>query len=196
VLVYDARGRGRSEGPQNAWGWGWGKDLAGALAFLKARPEVDAARIGGLGLSTGADVLVAAAGTRTDLKAVVGDGTAAGSFADIHRVMGTTAMTPFFAAEFATVRATSGARPGPVLEDAVRHISSPVLLVAAGEAEKPFAEAYDRAAGKRPLEVFYLPHASHTAGIREAAPDYERRVTAFFDRHLLGEGGKAGVVGR
>src|SRR3954451_6275513 len=82
VLVYDARGRGRSEGPQNAWGWGWGKDLAGALAFLKGRPEVDAARIGGLGLSTGADVLVAAAGTRTDLKAVVADGTAAGSFAD------------------------------------------------------------------------------------------------------------------
>ena len=41
VLLYDARGRGRSEGVQNAWGWGWPKDVAGAIAFLKARPEVD-----------------------------------------------------------------------------------------------------------------------------------------------------------
>ena len=32
VLLYDARGRGRSEGVQNAWGWGWPKDVAGALA--------------------------------------------------------------------------------------------------------------------------------------------------------------------
>ena len=23
VLLYDARGRGRSDGRQNAWGWGW-----------------------------------------------------------------------------------------------------------------------------------------------------------------------------
>ena len=43
VLLYDARGRGRSEGTQNAFGWGWTKDIAGALRFLKSRPEVDAA---------------------------------------------------------------------------------------------------------------------------------------------------------
>ena len=43
VLLYDARGRGRSEGQQNAFGWGWTKDVAGAIAFLKSRPEVDPA---------------------------------------------------------------------------------------------------------------------------------------------------------
>ena len=64
VLLYDARGRGKSEGQQNAFGWGWTKDVAGAIAFLKSRPEVDAARIGGLGLSTGADALIQAAGLR------------------------------------------------------------------------------------------------------------------------------------
>ena len=40
------------------------KDVAGACAFLKGRPEVDPARIGGLGLSTGADALIQAAGLR------------------------------------------------------------------------------------------------------------------------------------
>ena len=114
VFLYDARGRGKSDGTQNAWGWGWPEDVAGALAFLKARPEVDAERIGALGLSTGADVLVQVAGQGSDLKAVVADGTAAGSFEDTQRVNGLTAMTPFMFVEFTTVRVTSGSKPGPV----------------------------------------------------------------------------------
>jgi dipeptidyl aminopeptidase/acylaminoacyl peptidase len=184
VLLHDARGRGKSEGTQNAWGWGWDKDVAGALAFLKARPEVDAERIGALGLSTGADVLVQAAGQRKDLKAVVADGTAASSFADGRRVNGITAISPVMAVEFATVRVISGTKPGPVLEDMMKRITSPLLLVSAGPPEKQFGEAYDRAAGKRPVELWYLPKVAHTAAIRQAAPEYERRVTAFFDTAL------------
>ena len=88
VLLWDARGRGRSEGTQNAWGWGWPRDVEGALAFLKTRPEVDPARIGGLGLSTGADVLVQVAGTSGGLGAVVADGTVASSYEDVSRVYG------------------------------------------------------------------------------------------------------------
>jgi hypothetical protein len=184
VLLYDSRGRGRSEGTQNAWGWGWPRDVAGAIAFLRARPEVDRERIGGLGLSTGADVMVQVAGERSDLKAVVADGTAAGSFADTQRVMGITAITPFMALEFATVGVTSGTTPGPVLEDMVKRVTSPLLLVSAGPPEQPYADAYDRAAGDRPVEHWHLPDVGHTAAIRQAAPEYERRVVAFFDRAL------------
>ena len=57
VLVYDARGRGESEGSENNYGWDWAKDIDGALDFLAHRPDVDSKRIGALGLSTGADVL-------------------------------------------------------------------------------------------------------------------------------------------
>jgi poly(3-hydroxybutyrate) depolymerase len=169
VLLYDARGRGESEGTQNAWGWGWPKDVAGALAFLKARAEVDPERIGALGLSTGADVLVQVAGQRKDLKAVVADGTAAGSFEDAQRVNGITAITPFTLAEFTTVRVTSGSKPGPALEDMVRRITSPLLLISA-RGEYDYGVKYDRAAGDRPLEHWYLPDATHTNAIREAAP--------------------------
>jgi uncharacterized protein len=186
VLLYDARGRGKSEGVQNAWGWGWPEDVVGALAFLKARDEVDPERIGALGLSTGADVLVQVAGQRRDLKAVVADGTAAGSFEDTQRVMGITPITPFMFVEFATVRVTSGTEPGPVLEDMMKRITSPLLLVSA-RGEEEYGDAYDRAAGNRPVEHWYLPDVSHTDAIREAAPEYERRVTRFFDRALRKE---------
>jgi poly(3-hydroxybutyrate) depolymerase len=184
VLLHDARGRGKSEGPQNPWGWGWTKDIAGALAFLKTRAEVDPERIGALGLSTGADVLVQLAGQRNDLKAVVADGTAAGSFEDAQRVNGITAITPFMAIEFATVQVTSGSKPGPALEDMIKRVTRPLLLISAGPPEKQFGETYDRAAGNRPVDLWYLPHVGHTAAIREAAPEYERRLTAFFDEAL------------
>ena len=186
VLLYDARGRGRSEGRQNAWGWGWQRDVEGAIAFLRGRPEVDPARLGGLGLSTGADVLVQVAGSGRDLKAVVADGTAAGSYDDVHEVMGVNLATPMWLTNFATVRLASGTTPGPTLIDMMPRITAPLLMVAAGGPEKPWGEAYDRAAGDRPVDVWYLPGVAHTAAIREAAPAYERRVTRFFARALLG----------
>ena len=146
---------------------------------------MDPERIGALGLSTGADVLVQAAGRRQDLKAIVADGTAAGSFEDAQRVMGLTAITPFLFVELATVGANSGTKPGPALEDMVKRVTSPVLLVAAGPPERPYGEAYDRAAGGRPVDVWYLPDVGHTAAIRQVAPEYERRITTFFDNALL-----------
>lgn len=59
-------------------------------------------------------------------------------------------------------------------------ITSPPLLVAAGQLEKDAGELYDRAAGDRPVDVWYLPDVGHTAAIREAAPECEKRVTAFY----------------
>jgi hypothetical protein len=184
VLLYDARGRGRSEGRQNAWGWGWHHDVEGAIAFLRAQ---GASRIGALGLSSGADALLQVAGTGA-LDAIVADGAAAGSYDDVHEVMGVTVATPLWLTEFATVRLASGTTPGPTLIDQMSHVTRPLLLVAAGAPEKPWAEAYDRAAGSAPVDVWYLPKATHTAAIREFAPAYERRITAFFARGLGSSG--------
>ena len=39
-------------------------------------------------------------------------------------------------------------------------------------------------AGDRPAELWYLPDVTHTAAIRQVAPEYERRVTTFFDDAL------------
>jgi hypothetical protein len=76
VLLYDARGRGESEGVANSYGWGWEKDAAGALDFVRAQPDVQDGRVGGLGLSSGADTMIDLAAHRRDLRAVVADGAA------------------------------------------------------------------------------------------------------------------------
>ena len=91
------------------------------------------------------------------------------------------------AMEFATVRLTSGSKPGAALEDSMKHITSPLLLVAAGPEEKPCAaRLYDRAAGDAPGRALVpARRRPHGRAIREAAPEYERRVTAFFDDALL-----------
>jgi uncharacterized protein len=184
VLVYDARGRGESDGSPNGYGWDWGKDVAGALAFLKGRDDVDPDRIGALGLSTGADVAIEVAAQRTDVAAVVADGAAAGSFEDWHRLRGTELGLPIGWVMFTTIRVLSGDAPGPPLEDLIARVRSPLLLVSAGTAEeRDFNVLYDRV-GNPAVQHWNLPEAHHTDAIHEQRREYERRVMAFFDDQL------------
>jgi len=181
VLLYDARGRGESEGMENNYGWNWAKDIAGALAFLKARDDVDASRIGALGLSTGADALIEVAGTRHDLAAVVADGAAAGSFADWQRLRGTNLGTVPGWMMFTTLRAVSGDAPGPPLEDMIKRVAAPTLLISAGtDVEREFNVRYEQAARGK-VEHWNLPDAVHTRAIHSHRDSYERRVGGFFD---------------
>jgi uncharacterized protein len=185
VLVYDARGRGESDGSENNYGWDWAKDVAGALAFLKGRDDVDPDRIGALGLSTGADVLIEVAAQRDDLAAVVADGAAAGSFQDWHHLRGVELVTAPGWVMFTTMRVLSGDPPGPPLEDLMPQIESPLLLISAGtDVEREFNALYD-AAGRETVEHWSLPEAHHTHAIHEHAGEYERRVAGFFNAALL-----------
>jgi dipeptidyl aminopeptidase/acylaminoacyl peptidase len=187
VLLYDSRGRGESEGSPNAFGWGWGKDVAGALAFLDGRPDVDPDRIGGLGLSTGADVLLEVAAERRELKAVVADGATAGSFADYRNLVGLDEAAPFYLTMYTAARVLSGTGPGEPLEEAVAEIApTPLLLIVAGKGvaqERGFNRLY-AAAAREPVELWDLPDVHHTAAIRERSREYEQRVVGLFDRAL------------
>ena len=187
VLVYDSRGRGESEGSHNALGWGWEKDVAGALAFLRERPDVDPDRIGGLGLSTGADVLIDVATTHRELKAVVSDGATFRSFDDWRNLTGIDASTPFYWTFITAVRVLSGSSPGKPLEDLVAQISpTPLLLIASGNAqrESDVNRLYAEAA-REPVDFWDIPDGTHTAAVRERPAEYERRVVGFFDRALV-----------
>ena len=185
VLLYDARGRGESQGSPNGYGWDWGKDVAGALDFLAARDDVEPGRIGALGLSTGADVLIEVAAERGDIHALVADGTAAGSFADWERLRGTELGTVPGWMMFTAMRVMSGDPPGPPLEDLIARVETPTLLISAGTAEeRDFNVIYDEAAGEA-VEHWNLPGAEHTHAIRQYRDEYERRVVRLFDEALL-----------
>ena len=188
VLVYDSRGRGESEGSPVGFGWGWPKDVAGALAFLRERPDVDPVRIGGLGLSRGADVLIQVAAEDRTLKAVVADGATGGSFADYRNLGEEAEGPPFYLTMYTAARVFSGASPGEPLKDAVARISpTPLLLIATGgnlAGERDFNRIYAEAA-REPVELWDLPDVDHTAAIRQRAEEYERRVVGFFDDALL-----------
>jgi len=113
VLVYDARGRGASQGASNQFGWDWPKDVQGALAFLRHRPDVDPHRIGGLGLSTGADVLLqVAAERRHPLGAAVGDGATTESLADARNGGVSAPDLPYWAVMYTAASILSGSSPG------------------------------------------------------------------------------------
>jgi uncharacterized protein len=169
VLLYDARGRGESDGSENNYGWDWAKDIAGALDF---------------GLSTGADALIEVAAKPGAIAALVADGAAAASFEDGKRLTGAGLATPATWLTFATIRVLSGDPPGPPLEDLIARVESPTLLISAGTGiERDFNVIYDEAA-RGPVEHWNLPDAHHTDAVYEQRPEYERRVVSFYDEAL------------
>jgi dienelactone hydrolase len=187
VLLYDARGSGESQGSPNGYGWGRDKDVAGALTFLMTQPDVDPKRIGGLGLSRGADVLIEVAASDSRLRAVVADGATARSLEDIPAGEEAAAAALWLAPVLATVSVLSGTTPGPPLVDLAAEVSpTPLLLIAAGSLADEIAlnKIYARAA-RPPIDLWVLPRARHTAAIHDAADAYERRVIGHFDDALI-----------
>jgi len=66
ALLFDRRGEAASDGDPNIFGWEFDKDLRGAAAYLRRRPDVEPHRIGGIGLSVGGEALLQTAATQTD----------------------------------------------------------------------------------------------------------------------------------
>ena len=186
VLLYDARGRGESEGSPNADGWTWQADVAAALDFLSKRKDVDPNRIGGLGLSTGADVLLEAAAKDPRLKAVVLDGSTARSLGDVRHLSLSDEITgiPYWAVAYGTIAVLDQSLPGEPLIDLTRKIApKPALFIASNELSEPVVARKYAAAYGDPSALWRVD-AGHTKGLAEHPKQYERKVIAFFDSGL------------
>ena len=186
VLLYDARGRGESEGSPNAQGWTWQTDVSAALDFLSQRKDVDQGRIGGLGLSTGADVLLEAGAKDPRLKAVVLDGSTSRSLADVRRLKTSDAISgiPYWAVAYGTIAALDQSLPGEPLVDLARKLApKPALFIASNELGEPVVNRKYAAAYGNPRALWRVD-AGHTRGLTEHPQEYERRVIRFFDNSL------------
>ena len=189
VLLFDRRGEGASEGDPNAFGWVGDRDLHAATDYLRSRPDVDASRIGAIGLSVGGEMLIHAAARSDAFKAVVSEGASGQSIRDdianaglvegILSGSGITAATAIF----------TSTTPPPSMKSEVAKISPRSVFLIYGEngqggtEEKPNRRFY--AAAGEPKQIWEVPNGQHIAGITTEPAEYERRVIGFFDRTLL-----------
>src|SRR3954449_13198715 len=191
VLLFDRRGEGRSEGAPNAWGWSGERDIKAAIAYLRHRRDVDPARIGGIGLSVGGEMMIEAAAETPVLAAVVSEGAGARAFADemdhdvdpVEHVLG----VPTYAVRTAAVGVFANQTPPHKLESMVGRIAPrPLMLIAAPNSPngEDLNRRFIRAAGA-PSTLWEIPESKHVGGIVARPAEYERRVVGFFDRALL-----------
>ena len=83
----------------------------------------------------------------------------------------------------------SGTAPPPALDDLVRRIAPrPTFLIYAGHGGggEELNVEYFRAASA-PKVLWRIAEAGHVGGLDARPQEYERCVTGFFDRALLGE---------
>lgn len=187
ALLFDRRGEGESEGDPNLLGWEGTRDIEGAIAFLKARPEVDDARIGGLGLSVGGEMMLQEAAENDELKAVVSEGAGVRSAREAVHMDGAEKIMGSWAFGLVTVGSAvwTSNLPPRSLTDLSGEITQPALFIHAtpGQGGETLTKRYYEAA-KGPKEYWAAP-GGHTGAIDAAPDEYERRVVRFFDRSLL-----------
>ena len=186
VLAIDNPGNGESQGHSNGLGYNAQPAVDAALGWLSRRPDVDPQRIAGFGTSLGAEVLLEAAARDPRLRAVVADGPTRPM--DGQRVSDPALPERAFGAVWLqAVRAVSGMREAPSLIGLMPRIAPrPVLLIAGGVGapdEIPANRAY-RDAGGPTTQLWELPDAGHTGGLRTHPAAYEQRTTTFLDRAL------------
>ncbi len=189
VLVIDRRGEGESDGDYSARGWGGVPDVAAALAYLRARPDVDPNRIGGLGLSVGGELLLETAARDRTLRAVVSEGAGQRSLREqLHAPdapSGLRWLSPTTMETVANV-VLHGQAPPDDLASIVGDISPrAVLLIRAedGNADEELNTVYVKRAGE-PKALWTLERGGHTGALDADPEAYERRVLGFLDQQL------------
>lgn len=192
VLLFDRRGEGESQGDPNAWGWNGYRDVDAAVRFLQGRPDVHHARIGGIGLSVGGEMMLEAAAKSRGLKAVVAEGAGERS---VHELLDMTGNDKWlallsYAPLTAGIALFSNDAPPPSLADLVGRIAPTPVFFIYGEhgqdGERNLNPTYYAAAGAAKT-IWQVPGSGHVGGINAQPKEYERRVVGFFDRSLLGE---------
>ena len=187
VLLLNPRGQGTSEG--DTVRWAGDRDLIAGAEYLKSRAEVDDDRIGGYGFSVGGEILIEAAARSTDFKAIVSEG-AGYPAGEVDLTGADRIFRPTWIALGAAVAVFSNQGPPPKIVDRIGEIAPrSVFLIWAdpGMGGEDVRQPKYYAAAGQPKQIWKVPGADHTGGLKAQPAEYERRVVDFYDRALLDE---------
>jgi dienelactone hydrolase len=193
VLLFDARGQGRSGGRAMALGWYGDEDTSAAVSFLAGRPDVDPARIAAVGLSMGGEEAIGAAAADRRIRAVVAEGATSRVAADVAWLSSEYGWRGWLQERlqwvtYSVADLLTAADPPIALREAVAAAAPrPVLLITAGDVDdEASAGRHIQQGSPATVEVWDVPGAGHTDGLRTRPDEWERRVTAFLAVHLRG----------
>ena len=191
VLLASIRAHDLSDGTLITFGQHEMKDLEAWFAWLRTRPDVDSRRIGLLGNSMGGTLGIRFAAEQPGIAALV----AHSAFSSLTDTLETsvrffTGLPPFPFVPLITFFAEREAGFSVDEVDAKRWILKiaprPVFILQGGAdvvISKSSGERLYQAAGE-PKEIWFEPKVGHASFDGAMPGEYERRITAFFDKYL------------
>jgi len=190
VLLLDMRAHGESEGERFSHCLA-ANDVLAAIEYLKSRGEVQAERIGAMGISSGAQTALCTAAQTPDLRALWLEGLGLADTSDALHPMLPEIRPLFFNIPlnwmfFRTSEGLSGSGREPAVRQMlVRYAPRPVVFVAAGQdfLEPALARRYAADMGQSG-EAWVISNAPHGAGLTTAWDEYARRMVEFFGDSL------------
>jgi len=188
VLLFDLRAHGESGGTvfpvTDA-----SADVKAAVTYLLSRKEVDPERIGAVGLSLGAHVILQAAAENTFLKALICDGASTNTIDDLlplpsqYRLMYVAAPMWWMTDRMSDLMSGIRAEPFTVL---VKKIAPrPILFISSNQEPEPFMNRRLFEHAGPTAQLWELPDTGHVGGIFAHPQEYKQRMLSFFDAALL-----------
>lgn len=186
VLLFDFRGHGESDRAAVTLGDHERRDLRAALDFVAAQPDVDPARIGGLGFSMGAAVLILVAAEDERLRAIVIESpypTLDGVIKYRLNLPGVLRDLLIHWVEWRNDSDLNNVRP---VDELCRVSPRPVLLIYGDEdyTLPPGSQQTMFDAACDPVEKWLIAGVGHVYFGEHAPEDYHARVLGFFERWL------------
>jgi pimeloyl-ACP methyl ester carboxylesterase len=189
VLLYDQRALGESTGDTTSFGWLDGPDLLAVLDHLVGRPEVDADRIGAVGISGGAHIALNAAYLEPDRMAGLWlDGMESQRIEDFPPAenWGERFATLINACILRMAEFHLGRPAPPSFTYMLAELDHPPMVIVAGELadfERRVSRGYADAAGEN-VQVWRIEQAGHVGGPSVIPDEYGRRMLEFFESSL------------